>query len=194
MPDSTPSKAPSPALERIFRAAERLFAERGFDSVSIRDVAREAGVSKANIFHHFASKQALYETVLTRACEALGAQIDRLFPAGTDPALRVTNFFVWYRDYVRAHRSSARLLFREVTGNTDLAESGPVFRLLSRLFDKVVARVRDARDAGAFRADANPTVVASLMLGLALFDAQTEHFAADSGVARCRRRRLRRCS
>jgi hypothetical protein len=38
--------------------------------------------------------------------------------------------------------------------------------------------VRDARDAGVFRADANPTVVASLMLGVTLFNSQTEHLRA----------------
>jgi len=174
--------APSPtgisALDRIFCAAERLFAERGFDSVSINDVAREAGVCKANVFHHFASKQALYETVLTRACEALGEEIERQLSAEADPALQVSHFLVWYRDYLRARPSMARLLFREVTGNRDLAESGPVFPVLSRLFDNVVAHVCDARDAGLFRADANATVVASLMLGVTLFNSQTEHLRA----------------
>jgi len=87
----------------------------------------------------------------------------------------VSHFLVWYRDYLRAHPSTARLVFREVTGNPDLAESGPVFPVLSRLFDNVVTHVRDARDAGAFRVDANPTVVASLMLGVTLFNSQTEH-------------------
>jgi hypothetical protein len=72
----------------------------------------------------------------------------------------------------------ARLVFRELTGNPDLAESGPVFPVLSRLFDDVVAHVREARDAGVFRGEANPTVVASLMLGVTLFNSQTEHLRA----------------
>ncbi len=175
MPDNAPSPAGVPALDRIFCAAERLFAERGFDSVSISDVAREAGVCKANVFHHFATKQALYEAVLMRSCAELGEEIERRLSSKADAALPVSHFLVWYRDYLRAHPSTARLLFREVTGNPDLAESGPVFPVLSRLFDNVVAHVRDARDAGVFRADANPTVVASLMLGVTLFDSQTEH-------------------
>ena len=175
MPDNAPSPAGVPALDRIFCAAERLFAERGFDSVSISDVAREAGVCKANVFHHFATKQALYEAVLMRSCQELGKEIERRLSMKADAALPVSHFIVWYRDYLRAHPSTARLLFREVTGNPDLAESGPVFPVLSRLFDNVVAHVRDARDAGVFRADANPTVVASLMLGVTLFDSQTEH-------------------
>jgi TetR/AcrR family transcriptional regulator len=178
VPDNALPPAGISALDRIFCAAERLFAERGFDSVSINDVAREAGVCKANVFHHFASKQALYESVLTRSCEALGDEIERQLSAETDPALQVPHFLVWYRDYLRAHPSTARLVFREVTGNPDLAESGPVFPVLSRLFDNVVAHVRGARDAGVFRANANPTVVASLMLGVTLFNSQTEHLRA----------------
>src|SRR6185312_92095 len=123
MPDSAPSSAVTPALDRIFCAAERLFAERGFDSVAISDVAREAGVCKANVFHHFATKQALYEAVLTRSCEELGEEVGRRLSAEADPALQVPHFLVWYRDYLRAHPSTARLVFREVTGNPDLAES-----------------------------------------------------------------------
>jgi len=178
MPDNAPSSAGTPALDRIFCAAERLFAERGFDSVAISDVAREAGVCKANVFHHFATKQALYEAVLTRSCEELGEEVGRRLSAEADPALQVPHFLVWYRDYLRAHPSTARLVFREVTGNPDLAESGPVFPVLSRLFDNVVAHVGGARDAGVFRSDANPTVVASLMLGVTLFNSQTEHLRA----------------
>ena len=175
MPDNAHSQAGIPALDRIFCAAERLFAERGFDSVSISDVASEAGVCKANVFHHFSTKQALYEAVLTRSCEELGDEIGRRLSSEADAALQVPHFLVWYRDYLRAHPSTARLVFREVTGNPDLAEAGPVFPVLSRLFDNVVLHVRDAREAGVFRADANPTVVASLMLGVTLFNSQTEH-------------------
>jgi TetR/AcrR family transcriptional regulator len=175
VPDNAHSQAGIPALDRIFCAAERLFAERGFDSVSISDVASEAGVCKANVFHHFSTKQALYEAVLTRSCEELGDEIGRRLSSEADAALQVPHFLVWYRDYLRAHPSTARLVFREVTGNPDLAEAGPVFPVLSRLFDNVVLHVRDAREAGVFRADANPTVVASLMLGVTLFNSQTEH-------------------
>jgi AcrR family transcriptional regulator len=130
------------------------------------------------VFHHFATKQALYEAVLTRSCEELGEEIERRLSAETDAALQVPHFLVWYRDYLRAHPAKARLVFREVTANPDLAESGPVFPVLSRLFDNVVAHVGDARHAGVFRAGANPTVVASLMLGVTLFNSQTEHLRA----------------
>jgi TetR/AcrR family transcriptional regulator len=161
--------------ERILTTAERLFAERGFDSVSISDVAREAGVCKANVFHHFAGKPALYEAVVTGACARLAAEMQRTLTAGVDPAAQVPHFLHWYRRYLREHPATARLLVRELMGNPDLAETGPVFPVLAGVLDTLVAHVGAARDAGVFRAGVNPTIVASLLLGITLFNSQTEH-------------------
>lgn len=51
---------------RIFEAADRLFCSHGYDGVSIRDVADEAGANKASVFYHFNSKEELFEQVLER--------------------------------------------------------------------------------------------------------------------------------
>jgi TetR/AcrR family transcriptional regulator len=175
MPDNATPQTSAPALERILAAAERLFAERGFDSVSISDVAREAGVCKANVFHHFAGKQALYEAVLAGSCARLGDEMQQMLAADAGAADQIRHFLHWYRRYLREHPAAARLLLRELTGNPDLAESGPVFPVLARLLDNLVAHVGAGRDAGVFRAGVNPTIVASLLLGVTLFNSQTEH-------------------
>src|SRR5881394_1001582 len=52
--------------ERILDAAERLFAEHGFDGTSIRGIVEHADVNLAAIHYHFRSKEALLEAVLTR--------------------------------------------------------------------------------------------------------------------------------
>ena len=56
-----PRKAGSEATrQKILDAAEILFAERGFHSVSVRDITTEAGVDVALINYHFGSKQLLF--------------------------------------------------------------------------------------------------------------------------------------
>ncbi len=52
---------------RIAQAAARLFLERGFDTVTVAEVAREAGVSSVTVFKHFPRKEDLY---LDRAVDA----------------------------------------------------------------------------------------------------------------------------
>ena len=59
---------------RLIDAAERLFAERGVDAVSIRQITREAGANVAAVHYHFGSKPALLRAVLDRTIEPLTAR------------------------------------------------------------------------------------------------------------------------
>jgi AcrR family transcriptional regulator len=53
---------------RIAEVAARLFLDRGFDAVTVAEVAREAGVSSVTVFNHFPRKEDLY---LDRAVDAV---------------------------------------------------------------------------------------------------------------------------
>jgi AcrR family transcriptional regulator len=57
--------------ERIMKAAERLFAERGYDSTSIRAIVAKARVNQAAINYHFDGKDGLYREVLRVAFRAM---------------------------------------------------------------------------------------------------------------------------
>jgi len=61
----TPSKAPS-AREAILDTAERLFAERGANAVSLREINAEAGYSATAQYHHFKTRDALVKGLLAR--------------------------------------------------------------------------------------------------------------------------------
>ncbi len=57
--------------ERIFKAAERLFADRGYEETSVRAIVAKARVNQAAINYHFAGKDGLYREVLRAAFRAL---------------------------------------------------------------------------------------------------------------------------
>jgi TetR/AcrR family transcriptional regulator len=50
--------------DTLLRGARRVFAKRGFDASSVREIAREAGVDPALIAHHFGCKEALWIAVV----------------------------------------------------------------------------------------------------------------------------------
>jgi TetR/AcrR family transcriptional regulator, regulator of cefoperazone and chloramphenicol sensitivity len=60
--------------ERILKAAERLFAEHGYDDTSVRAIVAKARVNQAAINYHFAGKDGLYREVLRAAIHALTQQ------------------------------------------------------------------------------------------------------------------------
>src|SRR6476620_12450228 len=74
---ATPGAKPLPrdeedgTRERILRTAERLFAERGFNGVSVRELAAAAQVNIASIGYHFNNKEGLLSEGYRRHCEPM---------------------------------------------------------------------------------------------------------------------------
>jgi len=60
--------------ESILTGAKRAFLAAGFGAVSMDTIAREAGVSKATVYAHFAGKEELFGAVIGRECERYFAQ------------------------------------------------------------------------------------------------------------------------
>ncbi len=77
------SEATTKAIEA---AARKLFATRGFAGTSIDDIASRAGVAKGAVYHHFASKEAIFERVLdTAQAELAAAPVPAASRKLTDP-------------------------------------------------------------------------------------------------------------
>jgi AcrR family transcriptional regulator len=64
--------------EKLIQRAERLFAERGFDGVSVRDITNDAKVNSALVGYYFRGKEGLLAEVYTRHCEPLRRERARL--------------------------------------------------------------------------------------------------------------------
>mgnify|MGYP003583461819 FL=1 len=85
----------------LLKTAQRLFAERGIDGVSMREIAREAGQRNNSALHyHFGSKEALIEAILHNGMAEVNAlrndYIDQLFNAGRHLELRaLVEAIVW---------------------------------------------------------------------------------------------------
>ncbi|ASU77929.1 TetR/AcrR family transcriptional regulator [Actinopolyspora erythraea] len=62
---------PAATRTALLRAAGELFAERGFDQTTVREVASRAEVNQALLFRYFGSKQELFAEVLSHNSEAL---------------------------------------------------------------------------------------------------------------------------
>lgn len=169
------------ALTRILAEAEVLFAERGFDGVSINEVALAAGVCKANVFHHFATKQELYERVLAHACDAFGRSLDALELKEPDLAGRLWRLMEWHNAFLYQRPYGTRLILRELTGSPTVLERSPVFPLIQRNFDRIVGLLSEVADK--LREGISPALVAKVVLSLNLFGFQTERLNEKLMVA-----------
>lgn len=63
--------------DAILKAGRRLFGERGFPATTIDDIAEAAQVAKGAVYHHFATKEAVFAAVFDVVSRDLVAEIDR---------------------------------------------------------------------------------------------------------------------
>jgi len=83
---------------QLIAVATRMFAERGYEDTSIEAVLREAGVSRGSLYHHFPSKEALFEAVAEDMETSVGVRTLAAADGITEPlaALRA-GFLAWIR-------------------------------------------------------------------------------------------------
>lgn len=102
---------------RILDAAMRLFADVGRGQTSIRDIAREAGVSLGMVNHYFGSKEALYDTcVTTTSAELLELRghLAPLFLRAQNPRAAVDAGVRAAFQFACEHRDASRFALRGV--------------------------------------------------------------------------------
>lgn len=98
----------------LLAVATKLFRERPYDEVAIEDVAQEAGVSKALLFHYFGSKKTLYGAVIQRAADELLEAT--AIPPELPPLERLERGIVSYLAFVAKHRKAWIHLMRSGVG------------------------------------------------------------------------------
>lgn len=145
---------PASASQALLQAAIQQFAERGPASVSVRDVARHAGVNQGLIYRHFGSKEAL----LT---EALEVGSSGLFPAALAPEGFDFDAMSWL---VHNASPAPRLIGRTLVDGVDISavrRRYPILRRLLAAYDRV--------PTGAGRGDlSDPRLAVTATAGLAL--------------------------
>ena len=101
MPAHGRSQGSADTAQVIADAAIRLFHARGYHGTSIRDIAGEANVGIATLFHHHGSKLELLRKIMTSEFDGLLAEMEvAVGAAGDDPAARLT---AAVRAHVRRH-------------------------------------------------------------------------------------------
>jgi AcrR family transcriptional regulator len=101
MPARGRSPGSTDTSQVITDAAIRLFCDRGYHGTSIRDIAGEANVGIATLFHHHKNKLALLRTIMNAGFDDLLARMDEaVAAAGEDPTQRLG---AAVRTHVRCH-------------------------------------------------------------------------------------------
>ena len=155
--------------QAILRAAEVLFAQKGFDAVSMSAIAKLANTSKPNIYHHFKNKNELYLAVLKAAVKRSSALLDTLEHAPGSYKQHLTEFAAGQLKNILTHERSTQLMLRET-----LSEGSQYGQEITRLamgevFSRLVAMVRQGQQENEFRKEIDPILAAFMIVAANMF-------------------------
>lgn len=161
--------ARSDAVTRILEAAASLFAENGYDAVSMNAIAERAGVSKANIFHHFSSKESLYLAVVRAACQDAGDRLGELGAERGPFAERFKSYAATMLTDMLERDQIQRLILRELLVDGERRGKEFAEKVFGENFARLVAILRQGQARGQLRAELDPAMIASVLIGANLF-------------------------
>lgn len=90
--------------QRILDQAASLFAEKGYETSSINELAAAMGVSKAAVYHYFPSKQQLYDAIILDTLTGLIKTVNEEVDQETSPAKKLRRFITAHARYFESHR------------------------------------------------------------------------------------------
>lgn len=158
--------------DAVFESAATLFANGGFDGVSVDDIAKDAGVNKAMIYYHFASKAALYRDILRDMFEAVAVRVGEAVRTSAPPDDKIRAFVDAIATEAEARPHFPPIWFREIAeggAHLDAATVGSMAAVLKSLGQIL----HEGAEAGRFQT-VNPLLVHAGIVGpLLLYFAST---------------------
>ncbi|MBE9080462.1 TetR/AcrR family transcriptional regulator [Romeria aff. gracilis LEGE 07310] len=153
----------SETQERILKAAQRLFARRGYGGTTTRDLAQAAGVAEGTLFRHFENKKAILVEVATQGwIELLTELLTELSEMASYKAVAQ----VMRRRMLNLTQNTdmLRVCFMEAQFHPELQERIQA-EVIDKMTDVAEAFFQTAMDRGTYR-PMNPRVVARIFLGM----------------------------
>jgi AcrR family transcriptional regulator len=168
---------PGSARGRLLREALSLFARRGYERTTVRDLARAVGIQSGSLFHHFATKEELFCTALGEAI-VLNTELMRAAVAGArTPQARLRALVRAELDFIHGESGGALALLFHEWRSLGEANRGRLLALREQYEGLWLQVLGEARAAKLLRIDAR---LARRLLAGALgwtfnwYDAQSE--------------------
>ncbi len=101
--------------EQILATAKNLFVNKGYDGMSMREIAEALGVSKAALYYYFKDKEELFLAILKIDLDDMSAALNRITAEPVDCQEKIRLFVEYVLTQPAEQRSTIRLASQEIT-------------------------------------------------------------------------------
>lgn len=150
--------------EAILRAAIRVFANNGYFSSKVADIAREAGVADGTVYLYFKSKEEILHSIFDRKMEEAITEARKQIDGVTDPSEKLRRIANLHLERLGADRDLAVVFQVELRGSTKFMEEFSAAGFAQYL-GLIRSTVEEGQRLGMFRSELNAKVAAKILFG-----------------------------
>ena len=167
MASSLPKKKRDKTMQRIFNAAQKTFAEKGFDGARMDEIARLAMVNKASIYYHIGDKRTLYEHILNEIFSGIADSLVQNNDPASPAEERLRTFIRTLAGLIDRNADLAAIMLREqASGAKDFPET--LAQDFARIIGLITEILEDGASAGIFK-QTTPVIVHLMAIGTMVF-------------------------
>ncbi len=148
--------------EQIGRAAKRLFSRHGFARTSIKDIAREAGISVGLVYEYVRTKEDILDLMLEGSLRRYHHGLAGALEIGDDPLHRLINGIYFYVREVDQDVDGITVWYRE-TAHLSPAGRARLKTAAQEIIGLLASAITEAVEAGLLRDDIDPVTAASIV-------------------------------
>lgn len=162
---------------QIMEVAEKLFAESGFDGVSVRDIADRADVNLAMISYYFGSKEKLFEAMFKYRSEFFKLQLENMIKdKSLSPMEKVETLIDHYIDKLLSQQCFHRIMVREQMMKHNGVISALIHALKIRNQELIKQLIHEGQRKGEFRKNVDIPLMMMTMIGTVSQLITTQHY------------------
>jgi AcrR family transcriptional regulator len=150
---------------QIIQVAEKLFAEKGFDGTSIRDIAKEAQINIAMISYYFGSKEQLLESLIVFRATDVKLQLDNLVLENLTPIEKIKKLIALYINRINSNRCIYKIVHFEFSSQKREINLDAFTELKKGNLKTLEAIIKDGQEKKHFREDINIPLITPTILG-----------------------------
>jgi AcrR family transcriptional regulator len=151
-------------LQHILRHSAQIFAERGFEGASIRDISRATGVSLSGLYYYFESKQRLLYLIQKHAFTSILSRLQVRLSATSDAEQRLKLFIQNHLEYFLAHPAEMKVLSHEEHALREPFKKD--IAAIKRRYYAIAREIFDDLSDGAAVSGLNPRVAVLSLYGM----------------------------
>ena len=150
----------------IIETAERLFAARGFDGTSVRDIAEEAGINIAMISYYFGSKEKLMEAIFEVKIGKVQLRVEELLKDKTMSPIQKINILIEeHIERVMKSQQFYRIMICEQVSNSNTAITDKIKQLKLKNAALISELIKEGQKQGVFKRKVDVVLMLNTMIG-----------------------------